>query len=71
MEHLRAGMDRIGGGPPPFSKAERSRLLQVLNGALVGWSEIPYAAPGILLIRSSRIRMNVEHVLGQENNLRP
>ncbi|MBV7266168.1 YaiI/YqxD family protein [Erythrobacter ani] len=31
MEDLRAGMDGIGGGPPPFSKADRSRFLQELD----------------------------------------
>ena len=31
MEDLRAGMDGIGGGPPPFSKADRSRFLQALD----------------------------------------
>lgn len=35
MEDLRAGMDGIGGGPPPFSKADRSRFLQALDKALV------------------------------------
>lgn len=35
MEDLRAGMDGIGGGPPPFSKADRSRFLQALDAALV------------------------------------
>ncbi len=36
MADLRAGMDGIGGGPPPFSKADRSRFLQALDKALVG-----------------------------------
>ena len=36
MEDLRAGMDRIGGGPPPFSKADRSRFLQALDRVMVG-----------------------------------
>ncbi|WP_298469141.1 YaiI/YqxD family protein [uncultured Erythrobacter sp.] len=36
MEDLRAGMDGIGGGPPPFSKADRSRFLQALDRVLVG-----------------------------------
>ncbi len=36
MEDLRAGMDGIGGGPPPFSKADRSRFLQSLDRVLVG-----------------------------------
>ena len=35
MEDLRAGMDGIGGGPPPFSKADRSRFLQALDRVLV------------------------------------
>ena len=36
MENLRAGMDGMGGGPPPFSKANRSRFLQALDRVLVG-----------------------------------
>ena len=40
MEDLRAGMDgplgAAGGGPPPFSKADRSRFLQALDRVLVG-----------------------------------
>ncbi|XUU60899.1 YaiI/YqxD family protein [Erythrobacter sp. HA6-11] len=36
MDDLRAGMDGIGGGPPPFSKADRSRFLQALDRVLVG-----------------------------------
>ncbi|MEM7689201.1 MAG: YaiI/YqxD family protein [Pseudomonadota bacterium] len=40
MEDLRAGMDgplgASGGGPPPFSKADRSRFLQALDRVLVG-----------------------------------
>ena len=36
MEDLRAGMDGVGGGPPPFSKADRSRFLQALDRVLVG-----------------------------------
>lgn len=36
MADLRAGMDGIGGGPAPFSKADRSRFLQALDRALVG-----------------------------------
>ena len=40
MEDLRAGMDGIGannlGGPPPFSKADRSRFLQALDRVLTG-----------------------------------
>ncbi len=35
MEHLRAGMDGVGGSPPPFSKADRLRFLQTLDRALV------------------------------------
>ncbi len=31
MEDLRAGMDGVGGGPPPFSKADRSKFLQSLD----------------------------------------
>ena len=34
MADLRAGMDGIGGGPPPFSKADRSRFLQALDKVL-------------------------------------
>jgi len=34
MADLRAGGDQIG-GPPPFSKADRSQFLQALDGALV------------------------------------
>lgn len=36
MEDLRAGMDGIGGGPPPFSKSDRSRFLQSLDRIMVG-----------------------------------
>ena len=36
MADLRAGMDGVGGGPAPFSKADRSRFLQVLDRVLVG-----------------------------------
>ncbi|WP_282099627.1 DUF188 domain-containing protein [Qipengyuania pacifica] len=36
MEDLRAGMDGMGGGPPLFSKADRSRVLQALDRVLVG-----------------------------------
>ncbi|WP_234027157.1 DUF188 domain-containing protein [Erythrobacter sp. KY5] len=36
MEDLRAGMDGVGGGPAPFSKADRSRFLQALDRVLVG-----------------------------------
>ena len=35
MEDLRAGMDGIGGGPPPFGKADRSNFLQALDRVLV------------------------------------
>lgn len=35
MADLRAGMDGPGGGPPPFSKADRSRFLQALDRVLV------------------------------------
>lgn len=35
MEDLRAGMDGVGGGPPPFSKADRSNFLQALDRVLV------------------------------------
>ncbi len=36
MEDLRAGIDGMGGGPPPFSKADRSNFLQALDRVLVG-----------------------------------
>ncbi len=35
MADLRAGMDGVGGGPPPFSKADRSSFLQALDRVLV------------------------------------
>ena len=35
MADLRSGMDGIGGGPPPFSKADRSSFLQSLDRVLV------------------------------------
>ncbi len=35
MADLRVGADGIGGGPAPFSKADRSRFLQELDKALV------------------------------------
>jgi uncharacterized protein YaiI (UPF0178 family) len=35
MADLRAGMGDGMGGPPPFSKADRSRFLQELDAALV------------------------------------
>ncbi len=34
MADLRAGADGIGGGPPPFTKADRSRFLSALDEAL-------------------------------------
>jgi uncharacterized protein YaiI (UPF0178 family) len=34
MADLRAGMDGITGGPPPFSKADRSNFLQALDRVL-------------------------------------
>jgi uncharacterized protein YaiI (UPF0178 family) len=36
MADLRAGMDGVGGGPAPFSKADRSRFLQALDRVMVG-----------------------------------
>ena len=45
MEDLRAGMDgplgASGGGPPPFSKADRSRFLQELDKMLVKMGRKP------------------------------
>jgi uncharacterized protein YaiI (UPF0178 family) len=35
MADLRAGMDGPGGGPPPFSRTDRSRFLSALDEALV------------------------------------
>ena len=35
MEDLRAGMDGVRGGPPPFSKADRSNFQQALERELV------------------------------------
>lgn len=35
LADLRAGMNGLGGGPPPFAKADRSRFLQALDLALV------------------------------------
>ena len=35
MEDLRAGMDGVGGGPPPFGKADRSNFLQALDRVMV------------------------------------
>ena len=44
MEDLRAGMDgplgAAGGGPPPFSKADRSRFLQALDRVLVRMARV-------------------------------
>jgi uncharacterized protein YaiI (UPF0178 family) len=40
MADLRAGGDRIG-GPPPFSKADRSQFLQALDTALVRLKRAP------------------------------
>ncbi len=41
MEDLRAGMDGVGGGPPPFSKADRSRFLQELDKVMSTLSRQP------------------------------
>jgi len=45
MEDLRAGMDAplgaSGGGPPPFSKADRSKFLQELDRVLVKLGRSP------------------------------
>ncbi len=38
MADLRAGLDGVGGGPPPFSKSDRSRFLQQLDKILVALS---------------------------------
>ena len=38
MADLRAGADGLGGGPPPFSKADRSNFLQALDRVLVALS---------------------------------
>ena len=35
MADLRAGMDGVTGGPPPFAKADRSNFLQVLDRVMV------------------------------------
>ncbi len=35
MADLRAGADGLAGGPAPFAKADRSRFLSALDGALV------------------------------------
>ncbi|MBA4051362.1 MAG: YaiI/YqxD family protein [Erythrobacter sp.] len=35
MADLRAGMDGVGGGPAPISKADRSRFLQALDRVMV------------------------------------
>ena len=39
MADLRAGAGGLMGGPRPFARADRSRFLQALDGALVrlGW----------------------------------
>jgi len=36
MADLRSGMDGMTGGPPPFSKADRSKFLQSLDRVLTG-----------------------------------
>ncbi|NQZ48282.1 MAG: DUF188 domain-containing protein, partial [Erythrobacter sp.] len=36
LEDLRAGMDGIDGGPPPFNKADRSQFLQSLDRVMMG-----------------------------------
>jgi hypothetical protein len=36
VEDLRLGMDRVGGDPPPFGKADRSWFLQALDRVMVG-----------------------------------
>lgn len=41
MADLRVGADGITGGPPPFSKADRSRFLQALDTALVKLERAP------------------------------
>ena len=38
MADLRSGMDGITGGPPPFSKTDRSRFLQSLDKVLTALS---------------------------------
>ncbi|MEM6476777.1 MAG: DUF188 domain-containing protein [Pseudomonadota bacterium] len=40
LEDLRAGVDGIGGGPPPFSKADRSRFLQALDRVMVAMQRL-------------------------------
>lgn len=40
MADLRAGMDGVGGGPAPFSKADRSRFLQALDRVLVAMGRV-------------------------------
>ncbi|MEM7701433.1 MAG: YaiI/YqxD family protein [Pseudomonadota bacterium] len=44
MEDLRAGMDgplgASGGGPPPFSRTDRSRFLQALDRVLVAMGRV-------------------------------
>jgi len=34
-------MGGVGGGPPPFSKADRSNFLQALDRVLVALSRMP------------------------------
>ena len=47
MADLRAGALGDGiGGPPPFSKADRSRFLQALDAALVRLKKTPPPVPG-------------------------
>ena len=41
IEDLRAGMDGVGSGPPPFSKADRSNFPQALDGVLVRLGRMP------------------------------
>ena len=36
IKNLATKMDGVGGGPPPFSKADRSKFLQALDRVLVG-----------------------------------
>ena len=46
MADLRAGMDGVGGGPAPFSKADRSRFLQALDRVLVGMGRYGSSSSG-------------------------
>ncbi len=41
MADLRAGMDGMTGGPPPFGKADRSNFLQALDRVMVALGRIP------------------------------